>query len=59
MKNVDLRNYAHQKGVMLWQIAQALGVSEPTMTRKLRNELSPDEKDEFIQIIDRLAAEAG
>jgi len=44
---------------MLWQIAQALGVSEPTITRKLRNELSPDEKDEFIQIIDRLAAEAG
>lgn len=58
MKNVDLRNYARRKGVRLWQIAQTLGVSEPTMTRKLRNELPPDEKDEIIQIINRLAKEA-
>lgn len=57
MKNVDLRKYARSKKVSLWQIAQAIGISEPTMTRKLRRELSSEEKDVMYRIIDKIASE--
>jgi len=57
MKNVDLRKYARSKKVNLWQIAQAIGISEPTMTRKLRRELSSEEKDVMYRIIDKIASE--
>lgn len=58
MKNVELRKYARSRNIAFWQVAQVLKISEPTMTRKLRNELPPDEKDEIVQIINRLAEEA-
>lgn len=56
MKNQDIRSYAKQNGVKLWQIADVKGVSEPTMTRLLRHELPEAVKAEFIRIIDQLAA---
>lgn len=62
MANQDIRSYARQKGVKLWQIAAVKGISEPTITRLLRCELSETEKAEFIRIIDELAlrsSEAG
>lgn len=57
MLNKDLREYAKLKGVYLWQIANAMGFSEPTMTRKLRIELSPEDKQAYIEIIDQLSKE--
>ena len=56
MANQDIRRYAKQNGVKLWQIASVKGISEPTMTRLLRTELSDDEKATFRRIIDELAA---
>lgn len=53
--NQDIRKYAKAKGVKLWQVAKVKGISEPTMTRLLRQELSESEKSEFIRIIDELA----
>ncbi len=41
--NAFVRRQAKAAGVALWQIARYLGVSEPTMTRRLRVEL--DEAD--------------
>ena len=55
MANQDLRAYAKQNGVKLWQIANYKGISEPTMTRLLRQELSTNEKNDFIRIINTLA----
>lgn len=55
MANQDIKSYARQKGVKLWQIADVKGVSEPTMTRWLRFELPESEKAEYIHIIDELA----
>ncbi|MBQ6170004.1 MAG: hypothetical protein IJK30_08630 [Ruminococcus sp.] len=57
MANQDIKTYAKQNGVKLWQIANAKGISEPTMTRLLRKELSDDEKATFRRIIDELAAQ--
>ena len=55
--NSDIRKTAREKGVPLWKIADALKISEPTMTRRLRYELPKREKVELFKIIKQLAAE--
>ncbi len=57
MFNKDLRAYAKEKGVFFWQVAKVMGISEPTMTRKLRAELSVKEKQKLRNIIKQLSAE--
>jgi len=57
MFNKDLRAYAKSKGVFFWQIAKVIGISEPTMTRRLRTEFAPEDKQDYIRIIDELAKE--
>lgn len=49
---------ARGAGVPLWRVAQELGISEATMTRKLRVPLSEEEKDEYLKIIEQLRREA-
>lgn len=56
--NFDLRTAAKNAGVPLWAIADALHISEPTMTRKLRRELPEKEKQQMFGIIEQLAKEA-
>lgn len=58
MANQDIRNYAKQNGVKLWQVAKVKGISEPTMTRLLRQELPESEKATFRRIINELASQA-
>lgn len=53
MTNVELRTYAMSKGVKQWQIAEKLGVSESVLCRKLRHELSEDDKSKIYQAIDQ------
>lgn len=53
--NMDIRKFAKKKGIMLWQIATEIGVSESTMTRMLRREITPKKREEIIEIINRLA----
>lgn len=55
--NCDLRTAAKNAGVPLWAIADALHISEPSMTRKLRRELDEDEKARILGIISALAKE--
>ena len=53
--NQEIREYAAKRGVFLWEIALAMGISEPTMTRKLRTELPEDERRKIAQIINEIA----
>ena len=55
--NQDIRIAAKQNGVRLWEVADRLNVSEPTITRKLRRELPADEKQRIISLIDEISAE--
>ena len=55
MYNADIRAEAKAKGVFLYDIAEKLGISEPTMTRKLRRELPESQKTEIRNIIAELA----
>ena len=57
MKNKEIRTYAKEKGVKLWQIAAELGINDGNFSRKLRKELPAEQKEKIMQIIDRLAEE--
>ena len=54
--NQDIRDYAAKKGVYFWEIAMELGISEPTMTRWMRSELTADKRREIEQVINDIAA---
>ena len=56
MKNRKIRDAARAAKVGLWEVADALGISEPTMTRKLRYELPTNEQEKFLVLIERIAA---
>ena len=58
MTNFEIRHKAAGAGVKLWQIAEALGIADCSFSRKLRRELSPEEKDRILQIIKELSKEA-
>ena len=52
--NNDIKSTAKSKGVLLWQIADKLGITDATFSRKLRHELPPEEKQKIFSIIDEL-----
>lgn len=53
--NQQLRQYAAEKRVKLWQIAEKLGINDGNFSRKLRRELPPDQQNRIIGIVDELA----
>ena len=55
MFNKEVRTYAKEKGVYLWEIAEALHINDGNFSRKLRNELPEAQKQEIMKIIDDLA----
>lgn len=57
MKNQDIRRAAAGAGIKLWQIADALGIADCSFSRKLRKELTQDEKEKIFSIIRGLAKE--
>lgn len=54
--NIKLRILAEKKNVRWWEIAYRLNISEATMTRRLRKELSQEETKEIEQIINDIAS---
>ncbi len=54
-RNEDIRTAAKQKKIYLYEIADALGVSEPTFNRWLRKELSEKQKADVYAAIDIIA----
>ncbi len=56
--NMDLRDYANEKGVEQWRIAKAFGVVDSTMCRWMREEFSEEKKAQYKDIVDRLAMAA-
>ena len=55
MENAQIRSRAFEKGVLLWQVAEALGISDFSLSRRLRRELPEDERERMLQIIDEIA----
>jgi transposase-like protein len=58
-ENKLIRKKARAADVPLWKIAQALGISEPTLTRWLRFPLPADKEQRILTAISELTQEAG
>ena len=56
--NHDIRKAAKAAHLPLWLIAEHIGISEPSMTRKLRRELPENEKQAILDAIAELEAAA-
>lgn len=57
MCNQDIRREARENDLKLWQIADALGVTDATFSRKLRKELPDETKAKIRAIIKELSKE--
>ena len=55
--NTDIKNAAKAKNVYLWEVAEALGIVDTSMSRKLRHELPEQEKQRIFEIIEKIAAD--
>ena len=55
--NSKIKNYARLKKVKLWQVAEKLGLHDSNFSRKLRHELSEEDTEQIIKIIDDLSIE--
>jgi len=56
-RNLEIREQAKANGVCLWEIANALGIQESFFSKKLRQELPEQEKQQILSIIRVLAKE--
>lgn len=52
--NVDLREYAWNRGVFLWEVANEMKVCEGTLSRWLRIEFSANDRRHFKEAVDRV-----
>ena len=55
--NTDIREAAIRSGIKLWQIADRLGVTDSTFSRKLRKELDLESKKRIMAIVSDIAEE--
>lgn len=49
--NQEVREALHNKGMKQWELADMLGISEFTLTRWLRKELTEDKKELLLKAI--------
>ena len=50
MNNIDVRQHAANLGVKLWEIADYMEMHDSNFSRKLRKELSVEEKQKIIKV---------
>lgn len=57
MTNQKVRQAAKAADVKLWEIAERLGITDSTFSRKLRREFTTDEQARVLEIIAILGKE--
>ena len=57
MKNLEIRKIAKEHKVNLWEIAEKLNLMDCNFSRKLRKELSDNEKNKILKIINAIKVE--
>ncbi len=55
MNNIDIRKAMGESRVFNYEVADALGIADTTLSKKLRKELPLEEKKKILEIIDHLA----
>ena len=58
-RNNELKFYAANKGVRLWQVAEKFGITDAAFSRKLRKEFSKEDAEQFRLFVDEIANEGG
>lgn len=53
--NMEIRIAAKNAGVKLWEVAEAIGISDGMLSRKLRRELPEAEQRKILSIVADLA----
>ena len=56
MANEIIRTELKEKGVKQWELAAAIGVSEQTMVRRMRFEMSDEVQLHLLEVIEKVAA---
>lgn len=57
MKNKEIRIALVNFGIKQYSLAEYLGITETTLSRKLRKELPPEEKRRILDAIENMAKE--
>lgn len=57
MNNLEIRTAIKKARLYSYEVAAALGLSETSFSRKLRKELSEEEKEKILDVIEKLAKE--
>ena len=57
MNNLIIRQELNKRGIYHYKLAEAMGISEFTLCRKLRNELPKEKREEIIKIIKNIKGE--
>ena len=52
--NQEIRDTLKLYGFTQWDLCKALGIGETTLYRRLRDELSEDQKQEYMKVIEML-----
>lgn len=52
--NAEIRRAIGAAGLRQWEVADALGILDSVLSRKLRKELKDDEKKRILSVIDDL-----
>ena len=55
MANLQIKLMARGHNIPQWKIAEYLGISEITLSRMLRKELTPEKKEQIKKIIKELS----
>lgn len=54
MRNLDIREKLKKAHIFQYELAEAMGISEMTLLKKLRKEFSIEEKQKVFNIIDKM-----
>ncbi len=53
--NVEFRAVAKKAGVRLWEVAEAIGITDGMLSRRLRRELPNVEREKLLLIVAEIA----
>ena len=53
--NKDIRDAVEDQGFKLWELAEALKIQDTNLSKKLRRELSSEEKAHIFRVIAHMA----
>ena len=59
MNNLEIRNAIKSVGIKYWEVAERYGINDGNFSRKLRKELSLEEKEKILNIISEIKKEKG